>query len=113
MSKERGTNVATLPVPPVLTGSTSYVTEFSSYIPKTLHRVLSSPEDVVRAAHEGMSLHEISLSEATSKAHLPNEKVLDVVNHGRGTISDVIDVLAAVGIDAVSVPSPASLAKGV
>lgn len=113
MGDQGWTNVGDLPVPPIMTGCDDYAYGSSCHVPRVLHRVLLRPQDVVEAAHEGMRLHHVDVGLAASRSGVSHDVALDVIDHGRGRIRQVIDVLAAVGVDAVTVPTPASLSKGV
>lgn len=78
----------------------------------TLERYMPRPQDVVDAAHEASGLYGIAAGDVAKETGLPLTAVLDVVEHGRGTVSDVMDVLDALGINPSAIPGPKALREG-
>lgn len=80
--------------------------------PRRFPRVMRSCEDVVRFTADCMRYHSISVQDLVEMSGRTIEEVTEVVDHGKGSVDVVMDVLEAADIIPVVLPLPAQLMEG-
>lgn len=83
------------------------------HVPSRLGRRMRTPRDVVRAAQEASRLYGITAEDVAKATGLTLTVVKDVMEHGRGTMGDVLDVMEALRVSPSAIPGPSLLREGV
>ena len=99
-------DVLNIVVEPTPDGVNPYAVPGSSGVPRILHRVMDTPDQLKAVIAQTMFYRGIDRTDLCRATGLPLPAVSEVLDSGCGALSDIRKMLDALGIKPVSLPGP-------